>query len=54
MYTTLNYLLVPDDKKLTLLKLRRPNVLKKDGPEDINLGILLRAEETSLFVIARQ
>ena len=52
----INYVLVPDDKNLALLKLKTLNVLKRDGLADINFGVLaeFRDRDTALSVIARQ
>ena len=50
------HLLVPDDKILTLLKLRVLNVLNKLGPAAMNFEFRTRRSlaETSLSVMARQ
>ena len=49
----IQYILVPEDKKLILLKLSKLNVLKNDGPDAINFGALLKPVATSLGVIAK-
>lgn len=49
----LQYILVPEERKLILLKLRKINVLKNDGPDAINFGTLLKPAATSLGVMAK-
>ena len=49
------YILVPDERKLMLLKLSKLKVLKNDGPEAMNFGDLnLFPVPASLSVIAKQ